>query len=102
MPFVRIAAVDEIAPGTGTLIERDGLGLAVFNAGGGRFYAVSPRCPHEDGPLAEGWLEGDMVVCPWHGFSFDLMTGACRVDDTLAITAYRVRVVGAQVEVELE
>jgi nitrite reductase (NADH) small subunit len=101
MPFVRIADVDDIAPGTGTLIERDGLALAVFNAGGGRFYAVSPTCPHEDGPLAEGWLEGDTVVCPWHGFTFDLTTGACRVDEGLSVTAYRVRVVGAQVEVEV-
>ncbi|MGH7276633.1 MAG: Rieske (2Fe-2S) protein [Candidatus Rokuibacteriota bacterium] len=101
MPFVKIADVDEIAPGQGTLIERDGLALAVFNAGGGRFYAVSPVCPHEDGPLAEGWLEGDTVVCPWHGFNFDLTTGVCPVDEDLTVAAYRVRVVGSAVEVEL-
>lgn len=49
MPYVKVAEVDEIAVGQGTLIERDGLAIAVFNGGGGQFYATSPTCPHEDG-----------------------------------------------------
>lgn len=57
MPFVTVADVADVAPGKGALIERHGVSLAVFNAGGGRFCAVSPVCPHEDGPLAEGWLQ---------------------------------------------
>ncbi len=101
MPFVRLAAAADIAPGKGAVIERDGLSVAVFNAGGGRFFAVSPVCPHEEGPLAEGWLEGDTVVCPWHGYNFDLTSGACLVDDGLAITTYPVRIVDGAVEVEL-
>jgi len=101
MPFVKIADAAAIAPGTGALVERDGVALAVFNAGGGRYYAVSPVCPHEDGPLAEGCLEGRTVVCPWHGYSFDLTTGACLEDGGLAVVAYAVRVVDGAVEVEL-
>ena len=101
MPFVKIADAADIAPGKGALVERDGVSLAVFNGGGGRFYAVSPVCPHEDGPLAEGWLEGQTVVCPWHGYNFNLLTGACLVDDGLAVAAYPVRVVDGAVEVEL-
>jgi nitrite reductase/ring-hydroxylating ferredoxin subunit len=91
MPFVRIAEAADIPPGKGALIEREAATLAVFNAGGGRFYAVAPLCPHEDGPLTEGW----------HGFTFDLTTGACLVDDRLAIAAYSVRVVDGALEVEL-
>ena len=101
MPYTKVAEVDEIGVGQGTLIERGGTTIAVFNAGGGRFYATSPTCPHEDGPLAEGWLEGDAVVCPWHGFDFDLGTGRCRVDEDLSIAVYPVRVTGDSVEVDL-
>lgn len=101
MAFVKVAGVDDVAPGKGTLIERDGLALAVFNAGGGRFYATSPACPHEDGPLAEGWLEAGTVVCPWHGFNFDLATGACLVEPGLAVTVYPVRVNGPGIEVDV-
>lgn len=101
MPFVRVTDAAAVAPGKGALVKRDGTALAVFNAGGGRFYAVGPVCPHEDGPLAEGWLEGRTVVCPWHGYNFDLTTGACLVDDGLAVAAYPARVVDGAGEVDL-
>jgi nitrite reductase/ring-hydroxylating ferredoxin subunit len=101
MAFVRVADVDDIAVGQGMLIEVNGLAVAVFNAGGGRFHATSALCPHEDGPLAEGWLEGDVVVCPWHGFDFDLATGECRVNDGLHISVYAVRIVGRDVEIDV-
>lgn len=101
MPFVKIAETTDIPVGHGILVEREGRTLAVFNAGDGRFHATTPTCPHEEGPLAEGWLEGEAVVCPWHGFDFDLWTGRCLVDAALAITVYPVRVVGTDIEVDL-
>lgn len=101
MTFLPVATVSEITVGQGTLVEQAGLALAVFNAGGGRFYACSAVCPHEDGPLAEGWLEGTAVVCPWHGFDFDLITGACRVDTELSVAVYATRVREGVVEVDM-
>jgi len=101
MAFVKVATRDEIPVGHGLLVESNGLTMAVFNAGAGRFFACGACCPHEDGPLAEGWLEGDAVVCPWHGFDFDLATGRCQVDADLAIPVYQVRVSADAVEVDL-
>ena len=101
MPFVRVARATDIPLGKGCLVERSEVSVAVFNAGQGRFYAVSALCPHEDGPLGDGWLEGDVVVCPWHGFDFDLVTGACRVANGLSIPVYRTSVTDGVVEVEL-
>jgi nitrite reductase/ring-hydroxylating ferredoxin subunit len=101
MAFVRVADLEDIAVGQGLLVEVRGVPVAVFNAGGGRFHATSPLCPHEDGPLAEGWLEGDAVVCPWHGFDFSLHTGQCLVDDGLHISVYPVRISGRDVEVDV-
>lgn len=101
MAFTRVAKATDVPAGHGLLVEADGVTIALFNAGGGRFHATSPLCPHEDGPLAEGWLEGDAVVCPWHGFDFELGTGRCKVDDTLRIAVYPVRVAGEDVEVDL-
>ena len=101
MGFVAVAKAADIPVGKGAYVETAAATLAVFNLGGGRFRAVSPACPHEDGPLAEGWVEGDSVVCPWHGYDFDLGTGRCNVDPGLAICVYATRVVDGTVEVEI-
>jgi nitrite reductase (NADH) small subunit len=101
MSFVRVVNGGDVPVGHGVLVEHNGVSLAVFNRGGGRFAACGAVCPHEDGPLADGWIEGDAVVCPWHGFDFDLATGQCRVDEDLAIAVYPVRVVDDAVEVDL-
>lgn len=101
MAFARVVAAGEVPVGYGRIVEKDGFAVAVFNAGGGRFYACGATCPHEDGPLAEGWLEGDVVVCPWHGFDFELVTGRCRVADDLAVPVYPARLIDGVVEVDL-
>jgi nitrite reductase/ring-hydroxylating ferredoxin subunit len=101
MPFVPVARTTEIPLGKSRLVESGAVPVAVFNAGQGRFYAVSALCPHEDGPLADGWLEGDTVVCPWHGFDFDVATGVCRAADDLSIGVYPTRITNGVVEVEV-
>src|ERR1044072_5461887 len=101
MAFVKLAETADIPEKHGTCVEHDGRAIAIFNAGGGRFHACSALCPHEDGPLADGWIEGAAVVCPWHGFDFDLATGECRVADDLSITVFPARVVNGAVEVDV-
>ena len=99
--MVPVARVGEIPVGRGKTVEVDGLVLAVFNAGSGRYHAVSGSCPHEGGPLAEGVLRGDRVMCPWHGFDFDVGSGACGASPDLSVDVYPVRVAGADLVVEL-
>jgi nitrite reductase/ring-hydroxylating ferredoxin subunit len=101
VPFVKVAEASAIAVGQGALVEGRGIAVALFNAGDGRFHACGAICPHEDGPMAEGWLEGNAVVCPWHGFDFDLQTGRCQVAEGLAIPIYPTRVTEGAVEVDL-
>ena len=101
MAFVPVAKAADIPVGKAAHVEAGSLALAVFNLGAGRFRAVTALCPHEDGPLAEGWVEGGGVVCPWHGYDFELATGRCNVDDNLSIGVFATRVVDGSVEVEI-
>src|SRR5579863_5347399 len=41
----------------------------------GKFGAISNGCNHAGGPLGDGQLDGDFVVCPWHHWKFDRLTG---------------------------
>jgi len=99
--LVRVASVGEIPVGRGKSVEVDGIPIAVFNAGSGQYQALSGACPHEGGPLADGALLGDSVVCPWHGFDFDVRTGACDVAPDLSVSVYPVRVAESDILVEL-
>lgn len=56
----------------------------------GRRCAFSVSCPHLGGPLEESAVENGVVVCPWHGYRFDVRTGAC-----VSGHAFRLEVRGA-------
>jgi 3-phenylpropionate/trans-cinnamate dioxygenase ferredoxin subunit len=90
-----VARPDEIPPGARLIVELDGRSVGVFNVHG-RYVAVLNVCPHELAPVCLGrlggtalpsapgeWLwgrEGEILACPWHGWEFDLLTGACLTD----------------------
>jgi uncharacterized protein YbjT (DUF2867 family)/nitrite reductase/ring-hydroxylating ferredoxin subunit len=63
--------ISEVPPGS-VLLMGD---VAVFNIEGG-FCATQARCPHRQGPLSEGTLDGSTVTCPLHGAQFNVWTGA--------------------------
>lgn len=68
----------------------------------GRVFAIGEKCAHLRGPLSEGKLEGDTVVCPWHGSRFSLETG--EVVDGPAVygqSCFEARTVGEQIEVRV-
>ena|SRR5437870_1469808 len=71
---VQVAAVGDLKPGEGRVIEAAGREVALFNVDG-RYFAIDNRCPHRDGPLGDGDLEGRVVTCPWHGWRWDVTTG---------------------------
>jgi len=61
----------ELIPGNSRVIDGGPEPIAVFNLDG-RYFACSQRCPHAGGPLSDGMTRGTEVVCPWHGWAFDL------------------------------
>jgi NAD(P)H-dependent nitrite reductase small subunit len=93
--FVKVATVDEVAPGAGRCVEVGGRQIALFNVGG-TIHAIDNVCPHRGGPLAEGDLDGTAVTCPWHAWQFDVTTGQSLTDD-LVVERYEVKVEGGDV-----
>jgi nitrite reductase (NADH) small subunit len=91
--WIRIIACDSLPPREGRTLLVGRRQIALFNLGD-RFFAVDNRCPHKGGPLADGIVSGDSVVCPLHAWKVDLATGSVeRPAGASACTqAYDVRV----------
>ena len=87
---VTVGRVEELPPGRGATIELpDGKELALYNVGG-TFHAIENFCPHRGAPLADGHLCGHTVECDWHGWRFDVRSGACLTNPTHAVESYEV------------
>ena len=74
---IKIALLEDIPPGTARIVSGpDHKEIALFNIEG-EIIALNNDCPHDGGPLGEGQISGCKVTCPWHGWEFDLRSGAC-------------------------
>ena len=97
--FVKVAKVTDVPVGSAKLVEAGGKQIALFNAGG-KFYAIDNTCKHRGGPLAEGELDGTTITCPWHGWEYDITTGANLDDATVKLGCYAVKAEGDDILVE--
>ncbi len=97
--FVKLATVDQIPAGSSLELEHEGRVYALFNVDG-EILAIDGICPHQGGPLADGSIEDGCVTCPWHGWQFNLRTGATPLGTRLRQAVYPVRVEGQDVLVE--
>jgi len=89
----------DLVEGTPQMAECNGTPVFLLKRGD-VITAVSDTCSHAGGPLHEGTLEGQVIVCPWHASRFDLRTGAVRGGPaTVPLVRYDVRVAEGRVEV---
>ncbi len=90
--FYEVAPVEELPNGERLFIQIDTEPIVLFNIAG-QIFAIADRCSHDDGPLGEGDLEGDTIVCPRHGAEFDVRTGkVLQMPAVVDIPAYPVRI----------
>jgi len=72
--YVKIGQISDFLPGKLKKVQVGGEDLVAVNIGG-KVYAITAKCTHRGGPLDEGELDGNIIVCPWHGGQFDVTTG---------------------------
>jgi nitrite reductase (NADH) small subunit len=83
-----LGSVDLVPLGEGRNFDLGDERVAVFRTRDGQVFATQAICPHAGGPLADGIVGGNTVVCPLHARRFDLATGECRTDDCRSIATY--------------
>jgi 3-phenylpropionate/trans-cinnamate dioxygenase ferredoxin subunit len=100
MPRRSVAKLSEIPDGTTREVIVDGLGILLCNVGG-NVYAIEDVCTHDGGPLEQGTLEGECIVCPRHGATFDVRTGdALTLPAVMPVMTFPVSVEGDDIYVE--
>ena len=91
------------APAEGSVVEAEAEGVVVCLARiQGTLHAMDNFCPHRQGPLSEGWIEGTAVVCPWHSWAFDVSTGETLPPEHGKVRVYPVRVEEGLVRIRLD
>jgi 3-phenylpropionate/trans-cinnamate dioxygenase ferredoxin subunit len=90
--FVEIAPASELPNGERLFVELGDKPIVIFNVAG-QLFAIGDVCSHDDGPLGDGTLEGNHIVCPRHGAEFDVRTGqVVQMPAVIDIPAYPVQV----------
>ncbi|MBO0730834.1 MAG: Rieske (2Fe-2S) protein [Acidimicrobiaceae bacterium] len=105
-----VGSVEELQAADRKIVPVGDSEVGVFRVDG-RFYAYENRCRHQGGPVCEGLIIGKVVavleedrnvvseqfsddethlVCPWHGYEYDITTGECAVDRTFGLRRYQV------------
>ena len=96
----KVAKVSEIAPETTRRVVVDSMEILLCNVEG-KIYAIEDVCTHDGGPLDQGELEGECVVCPRHGATFDVRTGdALTLPAVLPLMTFDVTVDGDDIYVD--
>jgi nitrite reductase/ring-hydroxylating ferredoxin subunit len=117
---VVVARGDDIAEGSRAVVDIEGEEIGIFRVGGD-LVAYGNYCAHAGGPVCQGMVirrveerldeakrslgdafsEDLHVVCPWHGYEYNLRTGAHPADPTIRLRGYRVFERDGDVVVEL-
>ncbi len=102
MSWVRITGTASFPLRQGRKVVIQEHELAVFNLGNGKYAAVDNACPHRGGPLCDGIVTGDTVVCPLHGWKTDLETGhVVKPDICVRTLRYEVQVEDGMLSIKL-
>ena len=100
--WVRVTTCESIPLREGRVVALGGHEIAVFNLGD-RFFAVENRCPHRGGPLADGIISGDKVVCPLHARKVCLKTGnmEATLEELSCVRTFPARILEGHIDLQM-
>lgn len=109
-----VAKLSDVLEGKHIIVKVGSREIGVYNVRG-KLYAIPNTCFHQNGPLCLGatsgtvianeqtsmqrvWMhDGEIAVCPWHGFEFNVTTGACLAYPGRRIPTYEVKIEGDRI-----
>lgn len=101
MSWIKVCQVTEIPVRGARKVRMGDLEIGIFRLTDGRVMAVENKCPHKGGPLSEGIVSGDSVICPLHSWRIGLTDGQAHAPDVGCVKRFEVKVEGEDVYLDL-
>jgi NAD(P)H-dependent nitrite reductase small subunit len=99
--FHTVCQVEDVPEGEGTTVRVGNKLIALFCVQG-QYHAIDDLCPHMGASLSGGYVENNIVTCPWHAWRFRITDGTWADNPRIKIGCYAVQVVGNEVQVQVE
>jgi nitrite reductase/ring-hydroxylating ferredoxin subunit len=100
MPFLKVGTLDRLPPDSVTEVMVGDRPIALCHTGGA-VRALSGVCIHHGGPLGQGQIHDGHVVCPYHLWEFDCVTGEYDFDPTKCVPTFAVKVEDGDIYIEV-
>lgn len=101
MDFFDVCTLEELREEKRKVVNIKNQKIAIFFLEG-KVYAINAVCPHKGGPLEEGELDDEEVICPWHSFMYNIKTGVCLNHPGFSVRTFKVKVENDQVKVGVD
>lgn len=101
MSFAEAATLDDVWIGEKIGVVVGGKPVLLVNVGG-TICAFEDRCCHKGVPLSNGTLEGHVLTCGVHGWTYDARTGAGINPERANLVCFPVRIEGNAILVDVE
>lgn len=100
MPLVEVARIEDLPPGSSleALVGAETFVLCHYQ---GQIHALDGLCPHRNGPLGAGNFADGRVICPYHGWEFDCVTGEYDQNPQVRLRKYPVTVSAGLIHIEV-
>jgi nitrite reductase (NADH) small subunit len=98
---VYMGKVSGLPPESVTEFMLAGSPYAICNVNG-TIRALSGICPHQGGPLGQGQIHSGHVVCPYHMWEFDCVTGEYDYNPSTVVPTYQVEIRGDDILVQVD
>jgi len=100
MALVRVAAASDLGADSVLEVLVGDTPYAICNVGG-TITALYGICPHRGGPLGQGAINGQNVVCPWHAWEWNCATGANDMDESKKVAVCDLKIEGGEILLNL-
>jgi len=98
LEYAEIIPLDQLPQGERLFVEVGGKSIVIFNQAG-KLFAIGDICSHDNGPVGDGDIEEDEIICPRHGARFDIRTGkATSLPAIVDIPSYPLRIENGMIQ----